>query len=342
LSVDEGLFRQAGALIDRANDVLILSHHRPDGDAIGSMMAVGATLRRRGKRVGAVSLDPIPQRYAGLVGDEPIELWDPAVHAEQADRADAILVLDTASWSQLEAARDPLLRARGRVVVVDHHQTRDEVGGVSLIDATAAATGLLVYEWFRALDWPLPRVALDGLFAALATDTGWFRFSNTDARAMGVAAELIRAGVEGHRLYEAIYWSDSVARVRLQTRALAGLELHAGGRLAVMRLDQACFEACQASPADSEDLINEPMRIGSVHVSVLLIEPPEGDIRVSLRSKGQVDVAALAGALGGGGHTRAAGLRLPGPMVDAHAKILGILREALAADPGGAQVPKRP
>jgi len=330
LPVDDSLFREAGARIDRVDEVLILSHHRPDGDAIGSTVAARAVLRQRGKRVPAFLLDPVPQRYRKLVGNGPIEVWDPAVHGTHLERAQAVLVLDTASWLQLEAVQDPLRRVEDRVIVVDHHQTQDGLGGLQLIDRTAAATGLLLYEWFCALAWPMPRIAQDGLFAALATDTGWFRFSNADARAMRAAAELVQAGVASHEVYEAIYWSESAARIALTTRALDSLRLYANDRLAVMQLDQACFRDCHAERSDSEDLINEPMRIGSVLVSVFLVEQPDGRVRVSLRSKGQVDVAGLAARWGGGGHARAAGYRADGPMAAANAAIVDILGETLA------------
>jgi phosphoesterase RecJ-like protein len=331
LSVDTELCEAAGVLLDRAERIAIVSHHRPDGDAIGATEAVRAGLRERGKHVDAYVLDPVPQRYQGLTADDPIDVWSPVKGGEAFRRAGAIVVLDTASWSQLEAVQEQLRRAKDRTVVVDHHQSPEDIGAVQLVDSTAAATGLLVYEWFRALGWFLPPVALRGVFAAIATDTGWFRFSNTDARALRVAADLVADGIESHRLYEAIYWSESASRVALMARALGTLELHQRGRIATMRLDQATFRACGAQASDSEDLINEPMRIGSVWVSCLLIEQPDGSVRVSLRSKGQVDVAAVASGLGGGGHVRAAGLRLPGPTQMALEKILRILRGTLVS-----------
>lgn len=330
LAIPTELFRKAGKTVDRADTVLIVSHHRPDGDATGTTVAVRDVLRRRGKHVVAATLDPVPQRYQTFVAGEPLELWDPDVHPAQAERSDVVIVLDTAAWPQLVAAEEALRRAGDRLIVVDHHETQDALGGIHLIDRTAAATGLIVYEWFGALKWTMPRNALEGLFSALATDTGWFRFSNADARAFRVASEMVEAGVPSHEMYERIYWSESPARIRLTSRALSSLEFHAQGRLAVMCLDQAAFAECGAEPSDSEDLINEPMRIGSVELSVLLIEQPDGRTRVSLRSKGQVNVAAVAGNLGGGGHARAAGLHVPLPLPAAREKMIELLVAELA------------
>ncbi len=336
MSLDESTYREAGALIDRATEVWIVSHHRPDGDAIGSTVAAAAVLRGRGKRVRSILLDPAGQRYQGLLEGRSVEVWDAASHADALASAEAALVLDTSSWSQLEAARGALEQADKRLIVVDHHQTQDDLGAVRLLDPTAAATGLILFEWFSALKWKMSGEALEGLFAALATDTGWFRFSNADARAMGIAAELVRAGVAAHRVYEQIYWSESPARIRLAARALATMELHAEGRLAVMRVDEACFRDCQAQRGDTEDLINEPMRIATVALSVLMVEQADGRVRVSLRSKGEVDVAALASRHGGGGHSRAAGFQVSGPIASAYEKILDGLRAAARGAGAGA------
>ncbi|MBN1344343.1 MAG: bifunctional oligoribonuclease/PAP phosphatase NrnA [Phycisphaerae bacterium] len=333
MAIDKRLYREAGERILRSASVAVLSHHRPDGDSIGCTVAVRDVFRALGKRVTAVLLDPVPGRYKSIVTGDPLEAWEAGRHEAVVRDAEAVLVLDTSAWTQLEAAASALRDVADRTLVVDHHQTCDDVGAIRLIDPTAAAAGVIVHEWFREMGWPLSAAASDGLFAAIATDTGWFRFSNADARTLAVAAELAASGVEPYRLYEAIYWSESSGRLALTARALQSLELHAGGRLAIMRLEQGDFEASGASRSDTEDLINEPMRIGSVWVSVLLIAQPDGRVRASLRSKGQVDVASVACGLGGGGHVRASGATLDGPMKCALRKILGIFTEALGPAP---------
>jgi len=319
-------------LIDRADEVLVVSHRRPDGDAIGSTVAVLATLEGRGNRAWGLLLDPVPMRYRSLIanGRIEIEIWSQGFDPGRIDRAGAIVLLDASSWEQLDVVREPLSRAADRLVVVDHHETHDGLSPVELIDPTAAATGLIIYEWFKFLKLDFPPVAREAIFAALATDTGWFRFSNTDARALRAAAELVQMGVEVHRCYEAIYWSESPARLALMAKALAGMTLHLDGRLAVMQIDQACLSECQAGQSDTEDLINEPMRIASVAVSALLVEEPTGRIRVSLRSKRGLNDATVAKLWAGGGHARAAGGHLPGPLEAAYQQVLRLLSEALA------------
>ncbi len=327
--IEDRMFELAGGIVDRATNVVVLSHHRPDGDAIGSTLAVHSVLAGRGKRVTSLLLDSIPNRYRQLAEGIDLQAWNGDEHRAVLAETEVIIVLDTSSWPQLEAVTETLRQASERVIVVDHHQTADDVGKVRLIDPTAAAAGLILYEWWRTLGWDIPQAAAEGLFAAIATDTGWFRFSNADARALRAAAELVEAGAEPYRLYESIYWSETRGRIALMARALESMDLHADGRLAVMAISRDDFAACGADPSESEDLINEPMRIGSVIVSVLLVEQPEGPVRVSLRSKGQVNVADVAAGLGGGGHARAAGARMDAPLGRAREEIVRVLERAI-------------
>lgn len=316
-------------MLDAAERVAIVSHHRPDGDAIGSTVALLDALELRGKAVSAFLLDPLPVRYRKLVEGNGLAEWQPERDAAALQNADVIVVLDTSSWPQLQAVESQLRAADDRLIVVDHHVTHEEIGRIRLTDSTASATGMIVYDWLITIGWPLTDRGRDGLFAAVATDTGWFRFANTDARSLRLASDLAEAGVEVYQLYEDIYWSESVARIALTARVLAGLELRCDQRLAIMQLSRADFAACDAEPSDSENLINEPMRIGSVAVSVLLVEQDDGHVRVSLRSKGQVDVARVAASLGGGGHTRAAGASLEVGLSEARSKIVEILDSAV-------------
>ncbi len=316
-------------MLDAADRIAIVSHHRPDGDAIGSSVALLDALAGRGKTARAFVLDPLPVRYRRLVEGDELVLWDADTHAATLAEADAIVVLDTSSWVQLQAVEAHLKEAADRLIIVDHHVTREQIGRLRLTDPTAAAAGLILHDWLTEIGWSLSPRGRAGLFAAVATDTGWFRFANTDARVLRLAAELTEQGVQPHQLYEDIYWSESVARIALAAHVLAGLDLRCDHRLAIMELSQDAFAQCNAEPSDSENLINEPMRIGSVVVSVLLVEQPDGQVRVSLRSKGRVDVAEVAASLGGGGHTRAAGASLSGPMSDARSKIVEILEPAV-------------
>ncbi len=292
----------------------LLSHQRPDGDSLGAMLALKLLLAQRGIEPRPLLFDPVPQRYACLADDLDARLWDQATGDELAD-CDSVIIVDTCALAQLAPAADWLAQAP-RTLVIDHHATRDAIatrrGDLRVIDADASATCLLIAEW--AVDQRLeisPRTAT-ALFVGIATDCGWFRFSNTDARTLRVSAELIEAGAVPAELYSALFERDKPARLRLIARMLGSLEIKANGRLAVMYLRQSDFAAAGADAQMAADLVNEAARLGDTEATLLFTEQADGSIRVNLRSKRCLDVAALAREFGGGGHARAAGAQLTG------------------------------
>jgi phosphoesterase RecJ-like protein len=200
--------------------------------------------------------------------------------------------------------------------VIDHHTTRDPIGtrdgDLRFFDETAAATALIVAEWVRAGGLTIDEEMATALFVGLATDTGWFRFSNTDVRSLRLATELVEAGANPNKIHRAVYQQEHPAKLRLIARMLEALELHVDGKLAVMTLRPADFEAAGADHTMTEDLAHEATRLGCVEVVVLFTEGPDGEIRVNFRSKRLLDVSQLATRFGGGGHPRAAGARLRG------------------------------
>jgi phosphoesterase RecJ-like protein len=244
---------------------------------------------------------------------------------------DAVIVLDTCSYAQLRPLADWLRAATLPKLAIDHHVTRDELADLYIIDESAAATCLILHEVSRALDWPIDAEGRQGLFVGLAMDTGWFRHSNTDQRVLSAAADLVAGGIRPHELCQQLYQQDSPGRVRLLGEALGRLELLASDRLAVIALPAKSLAAVGATGADTEDVVNEPLRIGSVAVSVLLVEAEEGLVRASFRSKPplgtaapageaagypDIDVSKIAEVFGGGGHRRAAGARISGSLAE--------------------------
>jgi phosphoesterase RecJ-like protein len=214
--------------------------------------------------------------------------------------------------AQLDGLDDQLAAAREKIVVIDHHATTDDIGAVRWLDTSAAAAGVMVGELLDALGWPVDLRTAEALLTAMTTDTGWFHYSNTDGRCLRAAARLFDAGVEGDKLYRRLFQADRPERMMLLSRALSSLELPAAGSIATMKLRLGDFAETGARQDETENLVNEPMRMGCVEVSMLLVQTPDDGgrcIRVSLRSRGGVDVAAVARRFGGGGHVQAAGLR---------------------------------
>jgi phosphoesterase RecJ-like protein len=190
---------------------------------------------------------------------------------------------------------------------------------------------LLLTEWVQWSGRKLDERLATALLVGLATDTGWFRFSNADARTLHTAGELVSAGARPSEIYDDIYQRDSAAKLRLVARLLQSLELGAGGRLAVLRLRQADFAAAGADMSETEDLVNEVNRLGCAEATVMFTEEPEGVIRVNLRSKRVVDVAKLAQQFGGGGHVRAAGARVKGDWDETVAAVMAAAERAISS-----------
>jgi len=323
-----------GRLVQRlaaAGRLLIVSHARPDGDTLGSAAALAAAAIAAGKAATVLLPGPLPPQYAMLFAAAP-----PAGaerFAALADEADVVVIVDTCAAGQLDDVAPALAGRREKTVVVDHHATTDDIADVRWIDTTAAAAGVMTWELIAALGWPVPPAAAEALWVAVATDTGWFRFSNTDGRCLRIAAGLLDAGVSPDELYARLYQSDRPERLRLVTRALQSLTLHAGGRVATMVLRRADFAQTGARADETENIVNEALRMGCVEVAVLLAESPDAaepaPVRASLRSRGGVDVARLARRFGGGGHARAAGLRREGDIDALAAELVAACAEAL-------------
>lgn len=324
--IEPAVFRQAAERAASWLRPLLLTHARPDGDAIGSLLAMRSILRGRGAQPLAVLLDPVPHAYRFLVEGDPPPVLGHNLALEGLSSTDGILVLDTCTYEQLLPLAEWLRASRRPIIALDHHVTRDLPAELHLIDTSASAAALLVWEWARTVNWSLNDEALTCLFIGMATDTGWFRFSNTDARTLDAAAELLRRGVNAADLYDRLYNNERPAKIKLAGAALSTLELFDRDRIACMQLDRAALECCAADPADTEGIINEAMRIGTVEASILLVEQPDGVIRVSLRSRKRIDVASIAVTLGGGGHPRAAGARMPGPLAEAKQRVLKALQ----------------
>ncbi len=289
-----------------ATRLLILTHARPDGDGLGAMVALARAARAAGKSADLLLLDAPPWRCEFLLsGESPA---DADRFDELADAADAIVILDTCAFAQLDGLDERLPRCRDKAMVIDHHATCDDVAGLQWVDTSAAAVGVLVLELLESLDWPIDSRAAEALMVALTTDTGWLVFANTDARCLRAAARLSERGVRTDVLYRRLYQSERPQRMRLRIAVLESLELHCDDRLAVMTVRRSDFERTGARPDETENLVNEALRMATVEEAVILIENDDV-VRVSLRSRDDVDVAEIARRFGGGGHARAAGFR---------------------------------
>jgi phosphoesterase RecJ-like protein len=299
---------------------IVTSHARPDGDAIGSSVALALALEHLGKRARVVLRDPVPAPYRGFPAIDRIEQLS-AVDGP----ADAAVLLECSEPSRPEIAG----LDRYFLVNVDHHLGNTMYGAVNWFDETAAACGELVADLIDALGVPWTREIASHLYLALSTDTGSFRFGPVSARTFEICRRIAATGVEPSRLSREIFDNFSIGRVKLTGALLDAMELHHGNRFAILALDDDLLTRCGASVDDTEGLVNLPLAAREV-AAVALFKRQQGDTyRLSLRSKGDVDVRAVVVRWGGGGHRNAAGCTVHGPLADLKAAVVGAIGDAL-------------
>lgn len=302
---------------------VVTSHARPDGDAIGSALACGQILRRMGKQADVVMHDGVPRIYQAL------PFADHVIQADVAPPSDAAIVLecDSIKRTLLGGLEDRFL------ISIDHHVSGRNFAQVNWIDSSAMATAELVYRMARLAGVPIDPDIATCLYTALMTDTGSFMFEGVNEHTFALARELVLAGADPARCARHIYFGHSTAKLRLLGAALSNL--HREGMLAWIWVTQEQMERFGAREEDCEGLVNYALSIGDVQVAIFFRELPDQRWRISLRSKGDVNVSTVAEHFGGGGHKCASGCSLDGPLSIAVAKVIDRLRaERTAANAG--------
>jgi phosphoesterase RecJ-like protein len=310
---------------------LLTTHIRPDGDALGSTLALADALKGLGKSVRAVVASHVGPRYRFLDPEGRVEYFEPP--GDRWRDTDVAVVLDTSAWGQLGSFGPFFQSLPAAKAVIDHHQTQDDLGALRFVDTTVEATGRLVFDALTALDVPLsPSIATE-LFVALAMDTGWFRHSNTTGATFALAGKLVAAGARPPVLYDCLFEQNTLGRLKLTGLVLDRLQVVCQGQVAYSEIRRGDYEATGATPSDSEDLVNFPRSLAGVEVGLFFMEQPRGGIKVSFRARSRVDVARVAERFGGGGHRLAAGATLAGSLDEARARVLDAVAEALSSTP---------
>lgn len=321
-------WHQLGEIITANQRFVITSHVRPDADAIGSEMGLAALLTKLGKDVRIINPSGTPRHLNFLDPESTIQKFGPNVSLESACDTDVHFVVDTSAWIQVGDVKRVLEATSAKKVIIDHHISSDDLGAIEFKDTTSSATGVLITELAEFLDMPPCGPQAVALYAAIATDTGWFRFPNADARTYRTAARLIDYGVQPSLLYRELYERSSLARLKLHAIILDRVQLDFQGRLAFTYAMRKDFSDTGSQPADTEDLVNTCLTIEGVQAAFILVQQLDGRIKASLRSRSDLSVAAIAEQFGGGGHKLAAGAMLAGPVESAKETLLASFKEA--------------
>ena len=308
--------------------VVLTSHVRPDCDALGSELGMLGILEAIGKDVRIVNAQATPAGLRWIDPSNRIESLDAGVDKAELLGRDLLIVLDTSAWAQLGAMADVAKQMREKVLVIDHHVSEDDLSDRWFKDTSAEATARIVYEIGLRLKVPLTERIATPLYAGLSTDTGGFRFPSATGESFRVAARLVDAGASPPTIYRELFEQDSIARLHLVGRTLAGAKLSHEGRIITSVVRQSDVKETQALPADTEDLINLTLAVKGTQLAVILIELPDGRIKTSYRSRCHVDCNLLAARFGGGGHKAAAGAILPGTFETAYERVAAAVDEA--------------
>lgn len=316
-------------LIRVADRIVISSHVKPDADAIGSEVALAMLLEQLGKSVRVINTSAMPPNLLFLDPHRRTQQFGTGDTRAAVQQAQLHLVVDTSSWNQLADVGFAMRSSQAKRAVIDHHVSADDLGAAEFKDPTREATGALITELAETCGWPITPPAAQALFTAIATDTGWFRFSSTTGDTLQMAGRLVNCGAVPHEIFRELYEQASLARLHLAGRALERITRDAGGQLAYTTIAWSDFSETGAQPTDTEDLVNECLKIAGTKAAFIAIEQANHQVKVSFRSRSEVNVAAIAEKFNGGGHKQASGATLPGPLKAATQQALAAMLAAL-------------
>lgn len=313
----QSTFAEIGGVLRAQQRFAILSHVRPDGDALGSQIALALSLEQLGKDVTVWNEDGLLEKYNFLPGGE--RLTRPPREPQDFDVA---IALDTATQNRLGTAAESVRSAK-TWINIDHHPSNPGYGDLVYIDPVSPATGEILFELIRIEKLPMNSAIAENLFVAISTDTGSFQYSNTTARTFEIGAELVRSGVEVGRVSQLLFENYPRRRTELLRELLGTMQFEAAGKIASFSLSLKVAADLAVEPEDNEGLIDHLRAIRGVIVAIFFEELADGKVRVSMRSKSEnVDVSGICQKFGGGGHKLAAGTRVRGTLPEVEQKIL--------------------
>jgi len=315
--------------IKESRHILIVSHAEPDGDCVGSLVALGLALAKLGKKITMYNSSPIPAVYRFLPGADRI-----AQQIKKAEAYDLVIVLDCGDIVRVGEACAEVCKIPIQINI-DHHVSNTGFGHIQLIDTHACATAEIIYRLINTMQIPIDKAIATSIYTGILTDTGSFRFSNTNQAAFAISSAMIDAGVEPHRVAQRVFGTYSLGRIKLLNMALNSIEISDNGKLSMMTITRSMLNTTETNAEDLDGMINYARRIQDVKVAALIHEIKNGAgkfanmnrYHVSLRSDSSVDVAKIAAKFGGGGHASAAGFQIESTLVALKTKIIELAND---------------
>lgn len=301
---------------------VLTTHVNPDGDGLGSEAALAGYLNAIGKDVYIYNSNPVPHNYRFLDPQKEMQVYKPETHQETLLTADFLLVLDISDWHRLRRVGEDIKDTRIKKICIDHHPPHERFGDVRLVNVDACSTGEIIYYLIKHCRGTITKEMAVALYTSILTDTGSFKFSNTNKSAFSICSELVTCGVVPHKIYQNIYERQSVSKVKLFGAVLRDLHFEEDGRVVWFKIPQKLMLETGAKPYDTDGFADYPRVIDGVEISVMFIEIEKDRFKVSFRSKGNYVVNGVAKKFGGGGHKFAAGLLLEGNLDEYLKKIL--------------------
>ncbi|MBI4116100.1 MAG: bifunctional oligoribonuclease/PAP phosphatase NrnA [Candidatus Omnitrophica bacterium] len=295
--------------LKKQNHFLLSSHVSPEGDAVGSLLAIDSLLRRIGKKTTIVNEDVFPERLYCLPHKER---WNSLAEIKgKSNRFDALVVTDCPTLERIGRVKE-LMGPQTVIFNIDHHISNVRFGQYNFVRPEAAASGEVVYDIFKHFKFPLTKEEATSIYVALSTDTGSFKYSNTGIHAHLIAAELIKTGIDVDKINEELYATYSLNKIQLYSRLLGKVQTASGGKIAWVAMKREDLKECNATYEDTEGFIDFLKYLKEVKVAFFLSEMGNpSEVKVSFRSKGSYDVNQIATAFGGGGHKKASGCTIP-------------------------------
>ena len=322
---------QVHEVISAADRIMLSTHENPDGDGLGSECGLYYHLKENGKDVRIINYSPLPDDYTFLNSDQIFECYDQNSHENWVKDVDLVIIFDVGDFVRIRTIVDAIKSHGLKTLNIDHHPHPDEHPFThNVVDLSAAATGCMVYDYLQiARTDPIAKKSFEGIYTAVMTDTGCFRYSNTDKKCYEIAIQCVESGVETHTIYQSVYENSTKSRMRLMGELLTNLHYELDGNLAWFIITQEMMDLAHASKADVEGFTDMVRTIRGVEVALMIFEQNVESCRINFRSKGKFTVNDIAKSLGGGGHALAAGAVVSGSLVDVKEKTVNASIESI-------------